>query len=365
VVKTAINDYNMSLIGFKDGLEGLILNNYINLDKGSVSGILSMGGTVLGTSNQADPFKYPIIQHDKYIYLDRSAEVIANYERLGLDAIIAIGGDGTMSAAAELAGLGINIVGVPKTIDNDLYGTDQTFGFDSAVATATEAIDKIHTTAQSHHRVMIIEVMGRYAGWLALASGIAGGADIVLIPEIPYDLEAVCDKVKERNRQGKRFSIIIIGEGARIEGGEMVVDRVVETSPDTLRLGGVSHQLAAQVEGLTGLETRVTILGHLVRGGSPTAYDRLLGAQFGCEAVRLVAQESYGRLVVLKGRGVDSIPLKEAAGKIRVVPLDSPLINIALSLGISIGVCKERLEELRANARLVVETAAGHKKVPI
>ncbi len=363
VVKTAINDYDMSVIGFRDSFEGLILNNYVTMDKGSVSGILSRGGTILGTSNQADPFKYPILQKDEYIYLDRSPELVANYERLGLDAIVAIGGDGTMTAAASLSKLGINIIGVPKTIDNDLYGTDQTFGFDSAVVTATEAIDKIHTTAQSHHRVMIIEVMGRYAGWLALASGVAGGGDIILIPEIPYDIEVVCNKVRERNRQGKNFSIVVVGEGAKIEGGDMVVNRVIETSPDAIRLGGVSNQLAAQIEGLTGLETRVTILGHLVRGGSPTAYDRLLGTHFGCEAVRLAARKIFGRLVVLNGRDIDSIALSEVAGKIRTVPLDSLLISAAQSLGISLGVEKESLERLKSSNNTDEKTIANKKEV--
>jgi 6-phosphofructokinase 1 len=212
VVKTAINDYSMSVIGFKDGYEGLVLGNSMVLDKDAVSGILTRGGTILGTSNRADPFNFPILQKDKYVYLDRSADLTANYEKLGLDALVAIGGDGTMMGASKIIDLGINLVGVPKTIDNDIYGTDRTFGFDSAVATATEAIDKIHTTAQAHHRVMIIEVMGRYAGWLALASGLAGGGDIILIPEIPYDLDVVCDKIKERNRVGKNFSIIVIGE---------------------------------------------------------------------------------------------------------------------------------------------------------
>ncbi|MCP4566674.1 MAG: ATP-dependent 6-phosphofructokinase [FCB group bacterium] len=350
VVKTAINDFDMSIIGFRDGYEGMILNNYISLDKRAVSGILTLGGTILGTSNQADPFNFPILQKEEYIYLDRSSELVANYERLGLDGLIAIGGDGTMAASARLCELGINIVGVPKTIDNDLFGTDQTFGFDSALVTATEAVDKIHTTAQSHHRVMIIEVMGRYAGWLALTSGLAGGGDIILIPEIPYDVAEVCDKIKERNRQGKNFSIIIIGEGAKPEGGDMVVKRRIETSPDAIRLGGISHQLAAQIEGLTRLETRVTILGHLVRGGSPTAYDRLLGTRFGSEAVRLAADNQFGRLVVLKGADVKSIPMADAAGKVRTVPLNSPYIAIAQSLGISLGVSAERLEELAASA---------------
>ncbi len=346
VVKTAVNDYGMSVIGFKDGYEGLVLGNYETLNRDSVSGILTYGGTILGTSNRADPFHFPIPQKDEYVYLDRSSEVVSNFKNLGLDALIVMGGDGTMSAAAELARLGLNIIGVPKTIDNDLWGTDQTFGFDSALTTATEAVDKIHTTAQSHHRVMIIEVMGRYAGWLALASGLAGGGDIILIPEIPYDLEAVCDKIKERNRSGKNFSIIVIGEGARAEGGEMVVERRVETSPDAIRLGGISHKLAADIEEQTRLETRVTILGHLLRGGSPTAFDRLLATHFGCEAIRMAHRKDFGKMVVLKGIGIETFPIAEAAGKVRTVPLDSILIKSALSTGVSLGVSEEKLKEM-------------------
>jgi len=349
VVKTAINEFGMSVTGFRDGYEGAILNNYQNLDMNSVSGILYLGGTILGTSNQADPFHFPIPQADGHTYLDRSKEVVQNCERLGLDALIVIGGDGTMASAAGLSNLGMNVVGVPKTIDNDLYGTDQTFGFDSAVVTATEAIDKIHTTAQSHHRVMIIEVMGRYAGWLAMAAGIAGGADIILIPEVQYDLQVICDKIKERNRNGKNFSIIVIGEGAKPIGGDMVVNRVIKTSPDSIRLGGISHQLAAQIEGITELETRVTILGHLLRGGSPTSYDRLLGTHFGREAVHLVARGNFGRLVVLKENRFESISLQEAAGKVRKVPYNSPLISAAISLGISLGIDQKTLSDLMAS----------------
>lgn len=347
IVKRAINDFDMSVIGFKDGYEGIILNKYINMDRDSVVGILTQGGTILGTSNRADPFNFPIPQKDDYVYLDRSSEVVDNYEKLGLDALIAIGGDGTMVSATKLSEMGLNIIGVPKTIDNDLWGTDQTFGFDSAMVTATEAIDKIHTTAQSHHRVMIIEVMGRYAGWLALASGLAGGGDIILIPEIPYDLENICDKLRERNRQGKNFSIVVIGEGATPEGGDMVVSRKIETSPDAIRLGGVSNQLAAQIEGLTRMETRVTILGHLVRGGTPTPYDRLLGTRYGCEAVDLVARKEYGKLVVLKGVDLATVKLTDVAGKVRKVPLDHYLIENSLSTGLSLGVSRQRLEELR------------------
>jgi len=341
VVHTAINDYNMSVVGFKDGFEGVIMNNYMNLDMNSVSGILSLGGTILGTSNKANPFKFPIPQKDGYVYLDRSSEVVASYERLGLDAMVVVGGDGTMAAATGLTALGINMVGVPKSIDNDLYGTDQTFGFDTAVSTATDAIDKLHSTAHSHNRVMIVEVMGRYAGWIALACGVAGGADVILIPEIPYELDMICEKLRSRNRQGKNFSIVAVGEGAKPIGGDMVVSRMIETSPEAIRLGGIANQLGAQIEGITELETRATILGHVIRGGSPTAYDRQLGTHLGREAVHLVANQQFGRLVVLKGNQFKSILIEEAAGKVRNVPMDSPLIQSARSLGISLGVGNE------------------------
>lgn len=343
VVKTAINDYDMEVVGFMDGYEGLIQNRYRKLTSADVSGILTLGGTILGTSNRADPFKFPVMQEDDYIYLDRSAEAVQNFERLGLNALIAIGGDGTMAASSGMAKKGINIIGVPKTIDNDLWGSDQTFGFDTAVSTASDAIDKIHTTAQAHHRVMIIEVMGRYAGWLALASGIAGGGDIILIPEIPYHLDVVCDKIKDRNLSGKNFSIIVIGEGAKPEGGDMVVKKIVANSPDTIRLGGISNQLASQIEGITKLETRVTILGHLLRGGSPTAFDRILASRFGTSAVRLASKKTFGRMVALKGVDIISIPIEEVAGKLRKVTPDHPLVRTALSLGTSLGVDNESL----------------------
>jgi len=350
VVKTAINDYDMSVIGFKDGYEGLVLDNYISLDRDAVSGILTLGGTILGTSNRADPFKFPIPQKDDYIYLDRSGELKANYEKLGLDALVVIGGDGTMAGAGRLSEMGINIVGVPKTIDNDIVGTDRTFGFDSALATATEAIDKIHTTAQAHHRVMIIEVMGRYAGWLALSSGLAGGGDIILIPEIPYDVEVIRDKIRERNRLGKNFSIVVIGEGATPENGERVVKRHVETSPDKVRLGGISRVLADQLEKMTRLEMRVTVLGHLVRGGSPTAFDRLLATRYGCEAVYRIAHNDVNCMVALHGNDIASVPLSEVSGKTRNVPLDHHLVKTACSTAVSLGVTREKLAEMAAAA---------------
>ncbi len=351
VVKTAINDYDMEVVGFMDGYEGLIENRYKKLRSHDVSGILTLGGTILGSSNRADPFNFPIMQGNEYIYLDRSSEALQNFERLGLDVLITIGGDGTMAASQGMAEKGLKIIGVPKTIDNDLFGTDQTFGFDSALASATDAIDKIHTTAQSHHRVMVIEVMGRYAGWLALASGIAGGGDIILIPEIPYQIDVVCDKIKDRNVSGKNFSIIVIGEGATAEGGEMVVKRMVKNSPDQVRLGGVSNQLSAQIEGITTLETRVTILGHLLRGGTPTAFDRILASRFGTASVHLAAKEDYGHMVALHGSEIGKVKIKDIAGKTRIITRDSSLLKTAVSLDTCLGIenpIEEKKEELAA-----------------
>jgi phosphofructokinase-like protein len=337
IVKTAYNDYNLKIIGFLDGYEGLVENRFRELDTKDVSGILASGGTILGTSNRADPFHYPVLEGDDYIYLDRSSQAVRNFETLGLDALIAIGGDGTMAASAGMIDKGLPIVGVPKTIDNDLVGTDVTFGFDSALATATEAIDKIHSTAQSHHRVMIVEVMGRYAGWLALLSGVAGGGDIILMPEFPYDIDAICEQVKTRNAMGKNFSIVVVGEGSKSMGGEQVVSRTVKGSPDAVRLGGISHQVAAQIEGLTNIECRVTILGHLVRGGSPTAFDRILATRFGSESVRMVARQEFGRMVAMKNGEISFTPIKDVAGKLRLIPPDYPLLKTAQSLGICLG----------------------------
>ncbi len=337
VVKTAHNDYGMEVIGFKDGYEGLIENRYMHIDTKSVSGLLSRGGTILGTSNRADPFNFPVLQGDEYVHLDRSSQAVLNFESMGLDALICIGGDGTMNATAGMAAKGIPVIGVPKTIDNDLVGTDVTFGFDSAVVSATEAIDKIHTTAQSHHRVMIVEVMGRYAGWIALHSGIAGGGDIILIPEIPYDIESVCEKIRDRTSQGKNFSIIVVGEGAKPIGGDMVVAKIIENSPEKIRLGGISHQLAAQIEGLTNIECRVTILGHLLRGGAPSAFDRILATRFGVEAVHMVERGDFNQLVVLKNNSLSQVPLESVAGKQRLVECDHPMVKTALSLGVCLG----------------------------
>ncbi len=338
VVKTAENDFDMEVVGFYDGYEGLVLNKYVNLDDKDVSGILTRGGTILGTSNRADPFSYPVLQGEEWVRLDRSSQCVRNFESLGLDALIAIGGDGTMAASAGLIEKGIPIVGVPKTIDNDIVGTEVTFGYDTALEIATQAIDRIHTTAQSHHRVMIVEVMGRYAGWLALGSGLAGGGDIILMPEFPYDIGAVCDQVRHRNSLGKTFSIVVVGEGAKPAGGEIVVKRRVENSPDAIRLGGISHQVAAQIEGLINIECRVTILGHLLRGGSPSAFDRILATRLGVEAVNLAHRGETGRMVSVRGTELTSVPIHEVAKKTRVVTPDHPWVKAAESVGLCLGV---------------------------
>lgn len=355
VVKTAENEYGTEVVGFFDGYEGVVENRYRSLDMKDVPGLLSMGGTILGTSNRADPFRFPVLQGDDYVYLDRSQQAIMNFESLGLDALIAIGGDGTMAASGGLVAKGMPIVGVPKTIDNDLVGTDVTFGFDSALNTATWAIDKIHTTAQSHHRLMIIEVMGRYAGWLALGSGLAGGGDIVLMPEFPYDLEAVCEQVKLRKSQGKNFSIAVIGEGAKPAGGDMVISRMVKNSPDAIRLGGISHQLAAQVEGIINVECRVTILGHLVRGGAPSPADRLLATQLGVEAVHLVHRNESGKMLSVRNNEITSVSIASVAGKQRHVTPDHPWVKTATSMGVCLGVpMGMTAEDYYANSHAVV-----------
>src|SRR3989338_7662187 len=279
VTKKAILEFGWDVIGIEDGYEGLVYNKHRRLTYNDVSGILTQGGTILGTSNRANPYKYPITEKKKTVFKDMSKAAIRNIKKLRVDSLVAIGGDGTLTIAHRLVKDGVPIVGIPKTIDNDIRGTDITFGFDSAVRIATEGIDRLHTTAQSHHRVMIMEVMGRRAGWIALYSGVAGGGDIILIPEIPYDLNAVAGKVKARNKKGKRFSIVVIAEGAMPKGGSVTVKKIVKDPSDPVRLGGVSFMLGDSLERLTGIETRAVVIGHLQRGGSPTHFDRILGTQ--------------------------------------------------------------------------------------
>jgi 6-phosphofructokinase 1 len=308
------------------------------LSNASVSGIINVGGTILGTSNKGDPWHYPTEGPDgNTVIVDASQRAIKNYKRWALDALVVVGGDGTMHIAHKLAALGANVVGVPKTIDNDLAATDLTFGHDSAVYVATKAIDRLHTTASSHHRIMVIEVMGRYAGWIALAAGLAGGADIILIPEIPFQWEPVCRKVIERSTHGKRFSIVCVAEGARCpEVGEIVKTYDVKRT-DAKQLGGVGEYVAKIIAEKTELETRVTVLGHLQRGGSPTPFDRILATKFGALACKLAAEGKYGAMVALQGTEVVSVPIKEAIAQLKLVPLNHQMIDAAKSVGTSFG----------------------------
>lgn len=330
VTKTAINKHKLNVFGIEDGYRGLIENRIFELTYKATSNIINVGGTILGSCNKSNPFSYPITDENGETKMaDISDQCVENLKSHDIDALICIGGDGTMTSAADFAKKGVTIMGVPKTIDNDLWGTDVTFGFDTAVTTATEALDKLHTTASSHHRVMIAEVMGRYAGWIALHSGIASGADVILIPEIPYELDKICEFVDDRSKIGKRFSIIVIAEGAKLKGGEMHIARTLENSPDPVRLGGVANVLADQIQKMTGIDTRATVLGHIQRGGTPTSQDRILGTTFGFMAVDLLAKGERNKLVVLKDNKFDAIPLSRVRGKIKTVKQNHPYIKAA------------------------------------
>ena len=337
VTKTAINEYGVEVVGFRDGFKGLVENDYMPLDLASVSGIAHKGGTILGTTNRDNPFNFHSIVDGQDYFSDESARAIANMQKLGIGGLVVIGGDGSLNIAYRFVQLGVPVVGVPKTIDNDLSATDVTFGFHTAVTTASEALDKLHTTAESHHRVMILEVMGRYAGWIALCAGISGGADVILIPEIPYKIEAVVEKIKQRHQLGKKFSIIVIAEGAAPQDGEMVVQKLVPTSHDPIRLGGIGNQLAEEIEAITGIETRVTVLGHLQRGGSPIPYDRILATRYGVAAAEQLIEGNSGGMVSLQGTSITTVTLQEAISQIRKVPLDSDMIRTGRAIGISFG----------------------------
>jgi ATP-dependent phosphofructokinase / diphosphate-dependent phosphofructokinase len=338
VGKACMGAYGMECIGIEDGYEGLIEKRTFPLTWENVSGILTLGGTILGTSNIANPFKWAVKKEGGRVeFADVSEDVVQTINDLGLDSVVAIGGDGTMAIAKGLAAKGVHLVGVPKTIDNDIWGTDVTFGFDTAVSIVVEALDRIHTTAMSHHRVMVVEVMGRYAGWIALSAGIGGGGDVILLPEIPYSLEKVCSTVVERSKRGRRFSIVVVSEGARPAGGEMVVSRQVANSTDPVRLGGIGQAVAAKIEECTGLESRFTVLGHLQRGGTPTSYDRVLATRFGVKAAELVQNGASGVMVALRGSDTVAVPLSEVGGKTRCVSLDHPLVDVARRVGTCLG----------------------------
>lgn len=328
--------------GIRDGYNGLLMQEQylegglVRLTRDSVRGITHLGGTILGTTNQGNPLKFPVEGLDgKIKEVDRSEELIQAFLLHGLDALIAVGGDGSMAIANTLAEKGLRVVGVPKTIDNDLDQTVVTFGFNTAVSFATECLDRLHSTAASHRRVIVVEVMGRYAGWIALECGIAGTADVILIPEIPYDLNKVAEKILERERDGRNFSIVVVAEGAHPQGGTM---SVLAREPGRLeRLGGIGEKVAAELQALTGKETRVVVLGHLLRGGTPTATDRLIALRFGAAAVRALDEGQAGIMVALDPPSVRYVPLKEATQRMKVVPIDSDVVLTARDLGVSLG----------------------------
>ena len=324
--------------GIQRGYEGLLsFNGVVPLGLAEVRGITHLGGTILGTTNRGNPFRYVTLNDQgQEVEGDRSEDLVAAFQASGFDALVSIGGDGSLQISHDLSRRGLPVVCVPKTIDNDVSGTQRTFGFDTAVSTATEAIDKLHSTAESHDRVMVVELMGRYAGWISLYSGLSGSADVILLPEIPFDIEKVCEKIRSREAAGRHFSIVVVAEGARPKDGsiELLERRGVGTVD---RLGGIASKVARAIEHHTGKETRSLVLGHLQRGGSPTTYDRLLALRFGSAAVRAIADGAFGTMVGLNGGDITRIPLENVVGRAKNVPLDSDVIRTARDLGISLG----------------------------
>jgi phosphofructokinase-like protein len=311
IVKKGVQNYGYEIVGVKDGWNGLLSAEYERLDLKAASGLLPRGGSILGTS-RTNPFKR-----------EKGPEtIIRNAKKAGIEALVAIGGDDTLSVAHKMAEYGLKCVGVPKTIDNDLVGTDYTFGFMTAVGIATEALDRLHTTAETHHRVIILEVMGRYTGWIALEAGLAGGADVILIPEKPFDIEEVCECIRQRQKRGRNFSLIVVAEGAKPKGGVEIVYSESLDEFGHIRLGGVGYYLGKEIEKCMRIETRVVVLGHLQRGGSPTAFDRILATRFGIAAIDLVHDKKFDRMVAIKGNKIVSVPLEEVVGKRKTVDLE-------------------------------------------
>ncbi|MCL2859694.1 MAG: ATP-dependent 6-phosphofructokinase [Oscillospiraceae bacterium] len=355
IVKTAENN-GVQCFGYIDGYKGLLENNYVELttvDK--ASGIIYKGGSIIGSSINTNVFNYKVKNPDgTEEYKDLSEQCIQNVKEAGFDCIFALGGDGTQKSARDFSVRGLNVIGIPKTIDNDVVGTDITFGYNTAVSVATEAIDRLHTTGATHHRIMILEVMGRYAGWIALESAISGGGDVALIPEIPYDINKVVNKINGRKKRGKAFSVIVVAEGACPIGGEMVTKKTRQNGSgvDNTKLGGISEKLADDLEELTGMETRVTILGYVQRGGTPTAFDRVLSTKYGAKAMQLALEGTFNVLVVIKDGKLDYISLEDVVGRnteigaasgntenssLRKVDFNNDLVKTARSIGISLG----------------------------
>ncbi|AZZ38521.1 6-phosphofructokinase [Acidipropionibacterium jensenii] len=347
--KAAIREFDMELVGFLDGVRGLAENRYMKLDGRALSGILTIGGTILGTSR--DKVNRMLVDGETR---DMIPTIVENYEKLGLDALVTLGGGGTARNANKLSKAGLNVVHLPKTIDNDIVGTDDSFGFSTALEIATEAIDRLHSTAHSHHRIILAEIMGHRAGWLALGSGIAGGADVILLPELPYHIDSIVNAVEARRRQGLSFSVIAVAEGARDEtdalalsGAQALVDETRnpstrETAKKAKRdlersMRDNTFKLASQLEAATGLDSRVTILGYVQRGGTPCAQDRLLATRLGTKGAQVVQDGEFGIMVAAKGTGTGTVPLKEVGGKVKYVPLDHPWVEAAREVGTNLG----------------------------
>ncbi|MCL2382699.1 MAG: ATP-dependent 6-phosphofructokinase [Oscillospiraceae bacterium] len=354
IVKTAETN-GVETYGYIEGYKGLLNNNYVKLEsKGKASGLLHRGGTVIGTSNSTNLFNYKTEENGEVVYKDMSDVAVQNVKDAGFDCVFTLGGDGTQKSARDFGVKGLNIIGIPKTIDNDVNHSEITFGYNTAVSVASDALDRLHSTAESHHRIMILEVMGRYAGWIALESAIAGGADVALIPEIPYDINKVADKINSRRKEGKDFSIVVVSEGAKPIDGEMIVKKVVDGGKglDNIRLGGIGEKVASDLEELIGLEARNTVLGYVQRGGTPTAFDRVLATKYGAKAMELALEGKFGTLVTLKNGKLGYVELEKVIGKnkevgarsggtdstsIKTVQMDDDLVKVARDLDISLG----------------------------
>ncbi len=354
IVKTAEQN-NIECYGFIEGYKGLLNNDYIKLDTfNTASGILHKGGSIIGSSTNSNVFNYKVEENGQVVYKDLSDKCVQNVKEDGFDCVFTLGGDGTQKSARDLSLKGINVIGVPKTIDNDVACTDITFGYNTAVSVAAEAIDRLHTTGETHHRIMVLEVMGRYAGWIALESAIAGGADVALIPEIPYDINKAVEKIKSRLEKGKRFSVVVVAEGAKPIGGELAIQGVRDNGSgvDNTKLGGAGERVAKELEALTGLESRNTTLGYMQRGGTPTAFDRVLSTKYGSKAMQLAMEGKFGVLAVLKDGRLDSVSLEDVVGEnkvigavsgntkqsnIRRVTMEHDLTKTARSIGICLG----------------------------
>ena len=338
VARDAFN-CGLDVFGIEDGYLGLIENRIRKMEPKDLSGILARGGTILGSNNKSNPSAFAVGKNPdgSVLYKDVTQDCLNHLREKKIEAMVIIGGDGTQTSAAWFAKQGLAVVGVPKTIDNDIVGTEITFGFATAVTTATDGLDKVRTTADSHHRVMVVEVMGRNAGWIALHSGVAGGADLILLPEIPFRFESVVEKIRERQRLGKASSLICVSEGAKPLGGAQIVAKIDPTSPDPIRLGGIAKFLADQIEIKTGIESRYVVLGHTQRGGIPVPADRILSTLLGNHAMTLLREGKVGRMVAVQGNKLTDIDLEEPAGKQRLVGLDDPLIGAARAVGTNFG----------------------------